>query len=717
MKRINLILISVFISVLAWGQEVVARYENSATGLYNERTQQWVVRPQYAGVNYLGSYNGYHYYNVCTIDKLWGVICSKNFHQYVLSPNYQECYRGGGGDFSSIPLVVVKQKGDYGIVALAPTASYRMYPTSYKNVYINDYAVTLQTWENKLITIDMKDVKKRYADLIQAAKDAEKRKKEAEFEEAKRKSKEKELSSFTLYAKNRVTPYITQWQQKGEFEKIADYQVRVTGSNRQRIIDSLTQVVEQQFIEEWKTLNPLSGMLLNTYDSENEVFSITSSRFGDLVVPVPIQEGAHFKNNFSHLSMQDAVYYVENDHIALRSVNFVDSQMNKTYRYTNQNALTYNQYEINPDALGLPTLNVNTGRTEAPSSAVVKPQIAILSPASSASYEKADVPFTIMVKQGQGQHTRLFVEINGGQAQEIEPQPTGPAKKGAAVVPSNKYIVTLPTQTPGQDCNVAFFAKDEQGISSETQKRVMRYVGEKPKPFLHLVSIGVGNYPAQDLQKLKYPVKDAKDFISAIAQADLSEYQSIKTKTCLTDQAATRRDILSAIREVSQSAGQNDVVMLFMSGHGVNTVDDTYFMSYDASAANPYDGIDFSTLKSLLRKLTERQIKVVVFMDACHSGAFGKKGSFSLATLQEADIIGYYSSSSSEESAEGENIQNGYFTHALIAGLRGGAAKNGEITASSLQRYIEEDVKTRSKGTQHPTVTNNIGDIKLFNVK
>ena len=54
---------------------------------------------------------------------------------------------------------------------------------------------------------------------------------------------------FSEYAKSYVEQRVNEWQKKGEFEKNADWRVRVNEQTRNAKIAALTREAEQQYIK------------------------------------------------------------------------------------------------------------------------------------------------------------------------------------------------------------------------------------------------------------------------------------------------------------------------------------------------------------------------------------------------------------------------------------------------------------------------------------
>lgn len=707
------------------------RYNNNGKwlgwGLWNSKTERWVSEKTYPyGNPYLvHNYNGTWYYLAKGNNNLWGIICSKNYNSWWINNEYTSLDEHMPS-FSEHGCAHFKKGQNWGYVDVVNQRV--LLPFKYRGVidtYDNDQ-IGFVTWEGEQVYFSVRKLK---AEASAKAEAEAKAKREAEIREAEarrqaeyRRIKEEKLASFTKYATAYVQPKMAEWQKKGEFEKVADYTRRVSGENRQRKIDALTKEAEDRFIKENReNINLKTSLTLDAYDSENEVFSLNSSKFGRLLVPVPISEGPTFKKEFKNATFSNEKYFIENDKIALasfdikiESYDIMKGTSNNTYHYSNNNALNYSQYQLNPDALDLPAINIVTGSS---TSSMRKPKVQILSPQNGSQYQQGTVSFRINVVPGDGNQPVLYVEINGAEAVALQPVTQG--AKGARAVEGKLYEVSLPTE-PGKTVNLAFTARDEQNVTSETQKVKLTYVGQVRKPQLILFAVGVGDYTSGDLTKLRYAAKDARDFSATIRQCNLSDYTGLK-EHLYTDRQATRSNINKGLREVLSEAQGGDVVMFYFSGHGVQDGSETYFMTIDASSEAPSDeGVNFADLKNNMRKLTERQVKVVAFMDACHAGAMvGAKGAApKLTELDVQNVIEFYSSTTGEESAEDEKLQNGVFTAGLISGLNGAAANaDGYITVNTLRTYLSDYV--RNKNSRQTPVFKGVdaGDITLFHKK
>ena len=726
----KLIITIIIVCMAATGclaQEVVCRglYNGSIGktewGLYNNRTQQWVVANKYKAARYIGCYDGVHYYMLQDFTtNFWGIISSKNYNQWFYSPQFTDII-SNNNNFSNTGIFLASKKTDWGAFDINKDV-YVSFKYKYANYAIPDGFV-VRDWENKQIHYDLasiRSIRQKKQEARQKQEEEEKKKETQRLIEiAERKEKEKkeqELSSFTTYAQAYVQPKIALWQQKGEFEKTDSYRKRVTGSNRQLKIDSLTMAAEQSFISEHAALNPLQDLTINgNYDADNEVFQLRSSKFGTLLINVPIGDAPSFKSNFNGIEKRDATYFIENDKIALRSVVLYDPQTKKSFTYNNRSALNYTTYSIDADALGLAAVSITSSTKQQGGQVLQKPIVHVLSPTSGSQYTQAEVVFNIDITSTGGATPILYVSINGEDPKVIRPMQEM-QKKGARPQSGKEYSVTLPQQTD-KPCNLIFYASLNDDVYSEIKSVKLLYAGNKPKPVMHLYAVGVSDYASQDLQNLKYAAKDAQQFAQAAKNSAGDLYREVKPQV-ITNKSATKQNVEQSLAQLARDVQQDDIVMLFFSGHGVREGEDTYFMTTDGIAADPAPtSVDFGYIKKRLNAMVSKGCKVVLFMDACHSGAMLTKSGTKDLSMTLPGMIGFYSSTRLEESAESDQLGNGAFTKALLDGISGKAANSkGEITTTGLRNYIEAEVK-KINSKQTPLTQNELGEVVLFKAK
>lgn len=337
---------------------------------------------------------------------------------------------------------------------------------------------------------------------------------------------------------------------------------------------------------------------------------------------------------------------------------------------------------------------------------VTPPVLTILSPKNGTGYDLDEVVIRYEAKTADGQAPEIMVSIDN--------EPYDMTAKGVRRAGNELRLKLSPKE--GQR-RIQLIAKDSRGLNSEPVYLTLQYTGQQLKPALHLLAVGVGQYDDPNIADLDHAAKDAKDVARTIAEANPAGYRSIEEPILLTDAQATAVNLKTALMQLAGSVRQDDVAVLYFSGHGAQEHDETYFLSSDAVAGNLYaTAVNFNDIRTAMRILVDKHCRVLVFMDACHAGALYNTKSIS-RTLQFAQpgVIGFYSSTTSQQSNEAEKWQNGVFTRALLDGLDGKARDGqGNITTLELERYIKTTVDRETEGIQTPIVENNVGDFILF---
>jgi len=143
--------------------------------------------------------------------------------------------------------------------------------------------------------------------------------------------------------------------------------------------------------------------------------------------------------------------------------------------------------------------------------------------------------------------------------------------------------------------------------------------------------IGIGQYSGH--QALEGPINDVELMQNILLQNDDLRRTDIKV---LTDQKATRSNILNALDNIQKSTKRGDKVILYFSGHGTSALNvhiDAGLPSH-SGALVPYDIDGASTKKELnqqlilgrrdlrpvLSNLDASGVEVLVIVDACFSG-------------------------------------------------------------------------------------------------
>jgi hypothetical protein len=179
--------------------------------------------------------------------------------------------------------------------------------------------------------------------------------------------------------------------------------------------------------------------------------------------------------------------------------------------------------------------------------------------------------------------------------------------------------------------------------------------------------------------------------------------------TALTNEQATRENVKAALDQLIAQTTRADTVIVFLSGHGWR--DDAwrfYFATHEVVRSNVANSaLAWNDVVVRLTELSERSKRVLVLLDACHSGSAATNEQLVKAVLSaNAGVIVFASSRGSELSQESDKLQHGVFTQAILEALNGQAAPTGK-THTPLRKfidYVQDRVAALSNDTQHPQV-------------
>jgi WD40 repeat protein len=303
-----------------------------------------------------------------------------------------------------------------------------------------------------------------------------------------------------------------------------------------------------------------------------------------------------------------------------------------------------------------------------------------------------------------------------------------------------KGIEVVPTDEPARDASNGEWTVElspgrhtllvqaetvaSKGLSAPLEVDVRPAAAETEQvrlPDLHVLAIGIQAYPAP--LRLSYAANDARSIATTLQQVSKPLFREIDVKL-LTDQEATRRQILSGLSRLRRQMTQRDVAVFFFSGHGAR--DETGAFHLVPFDGDPNDllstGIVASQFKDALAAIPGR---VLVLLDACHAGAAGgdqRKAVYGMAddlirdlATDDYGVIVMCSSMGREYSMESELHQQGYFTVALLEALKGKADTNQDhlVYLTEIDAYLADRVKALTDGMQHP-VTSKPTTIRSF---
>ena len=310
-----------------------------------------------------------------------------------------------------------------------------------------------------------------------------------------------------------------------------------------------------------------------------------------------------------------------------------------------------------------------------------------------------------LIARGMEENTQITVLVDG------KKQPIDRTVKAAN---------TIDVDMPNHDCTVTIYAQNDNGYSEPASVHLIREKRQEELPRLFVVAIGIGEYHDEKLQSLKFTCKDAIDFSKAVTSKLYKPYSNVQVKL-LTDSMATREEFFESLEWMKQEASPSDICMFFYAGHGYRDEKDRfYFMPFGSTTDKLYNCFNSADFR---RGIEDVNSKLVVFVDACYSGALvGGDRSIASNFVEQLrrtrnGMVLYASSASDTKSKEAEGWKNGAFTKALIEAFNGKAKQQGDegLSTHQLEHYLYDKVRELTDCKQTPIFINPSG-IEHFNL-
>jgi WD40 repeat protein len=270
--------------------------------------------------------------------------------------------------------------------------------------------------------------------------------------------------------------------------------------------------------------------------------------------------------------------------------------------------------------------------------------------------------------------------------------------------------VSWPIQLPPGRHRLSIEARTEKTSGNSEELWVTNNMKPTP-PRLFVLLIGINKYVK--FNQLNCAVQDAE----ALEQAFLTNargkpdlFGDVKTKP-IKDTEATKKGILDGLDWLKDNVKEEDVAVVFYAGHGdKDKKDQFHLIAVDAEAGDklPKTAVSGAEFKARLAALKSR--RVLVLLDACHSGAIGTDDLARDLKRSDCGVAVLCAAEGSEYSRENPMEGHGYFTKWLLTGLQGGlkddATKNaaGEVTLARLYAFVQEKVPEDTQDQQHPVL-------------
>lgn len=226
--------------------------------------------------------------------------------------------------------------------------------------------------------------------------------------------------------------------------------------------------------------------------------------------------------------------------------------------------------------------------------------------------------------------------------------------------------------------------------------------------------IGVDKYRDAQISPLKGSDNDARTLADALVR--FAGFPPDQVILMATDQPnerqPTRVNILRRLSNLSAVVPKDGLLLISFAGHGMERNGQAYLLPSDAQISDDITFLEETALSLARMKERIRATgvgQVLVLLDACRndpggradapnqmSQAYVRGFNFDVRNREVQAFATVYATAVGQRAYEYSERQQGYFTWAVVEGLKGAAANaNGEVTLAGLVDYIQNTVPKR----------------------
>jgi hypothetical protein len=315
----------------------------------------------------------------------------------------------------------------------------------------------------------------------------------------------------------------------------------------------------------------------------------------------------------------------------------------------------------------------------------LRPQIEIVHPAGDATVGGNETDVEAIVKLPTGvQAVAPKAFANGVPASKAKLLAT--AKSGDSVEYRYRWQLPLPAD---RRIRIQVFAASQHGSADVAHVDVNHEQFDAPSNRkLFLIAAGVNNYADSQIPQLEFAVNNVAAFKQVLGADDQPLYEL--DSTVLLENSASRPmwgvAADNTVEQLRQTAGPDDLLVIFLSGHGVSDpASDQFYFVTSSSRYVDLLGRQYGDCIALedFARFGDIPCRKLVILDTCESGSFRATDQQDLKPLVralESDL--FFTITASEGSAnayESKKDQLSFLTASLVNGMRGAAdlAANG----------------------------------------
>ncbi|HKO95650.1 MAG TPA: tetratricopeptide repeat protein [Pyrinomonadaceae bacterium] len=235
-----------------------------------------------------------------------------------------------------------------------------------------------------------------------------------------------------------------------------------------------------------------------------------------------------------------------------------------------------------------------------------------------------------------------------------------------------------------------------------------------PSPKRWALVIGVDKYMDPQISPLKGSDNDARLIADALVRyAGFPQDQVILLSTTQPmERQPTRVNILRRLSNLSTAVPKDGLLLVSFAGHGMERGGQAFLLPSDSQISDQVSfleetAISINRVKDRIKETGVGQ--VVVLLDACRNDPGGRADApnalttaytngfnFDVRNREVQAFATVYATGIGQRAYEYTEKKQGYFSWAVVEGLKGAAANDkGEVTLSGLVKYVQDNVPKR----------------------
>lgn len=252
------------------------------------------------------------------------------------------------------------------------------------------------------------------------------------------------------------------------------------------------------------------------------------------------------------------------------------------------------------------------------------------------------------------------------------------------------------------------YSQENRNVGLQTTDTVRQFPATTKR---FALIIGVDQYADTQITTLGGASNDAKSLSEALVR--YAGFPADQVALLASNQPAerqpTRGNILRRLSNLASVVPKDGLLLVSFAGHGMEREGRAFLLPSDAQVSGDVDlleqtAINVQQVRDRVKKTGVGQ--VVLILDACRNDPVGRADApnpltptytrsfnFDVRNREVQAFATLYATAVGQRAYEYKERKQGYFTWALIEGMKGGAANDqGEVTLAALVKYLQERV-------------------------